>query len=579
MPELITPAVELIPSQLPTTTGGDWDEVAAQIGQVIRKLADGTYPTEAVRCWCGADFNDEVLTHHDRFFIPHRMVLCNECCLIRATPRMTAAAYRDFYNTEYRPIYDGWQFGRRYQDQDYLFMRQLDKGVKFKEFTDHFGVHPKTVLDVGCNMGATLRPFQDEGATVYGVDVCQASTDYGRAHGLPIQTGTMADLLAQGVQADLIVMQDFIEHLLDFDDLRLVAQLLKPQGFLYVGTPGLFRWNLSTVFQNAHPYQFIGASLQYVLGQYGFDEMYLDEEITSLWRYEPDRVCTMPKPRQWKRYIGEHLAQVEYRAVPPVRSINKFPVPHLKQNAMTNLTFRRPDVSALSKTQDRPAVIVGGGPSVDGQLDTIRQLVADGAHLLVIERMYPWCATVGLHPDYVMSMDCSDGVETGFTAIQEGTIHILSSVTHPGLFTLLADAPVYLFHTPQVTYLEVQDAWREAGYTKATVINCGGSVTLGCFALAMRLGYRDVHVFGLDCQVDKEKAYATGIAGESVERHYFPVKIGDEEVYTCASFLGFARSFFHMKAEGLRSGLLTTATVYGESLVNKMADEDGGGRM
>ena len=113
----------------PEATRAVWSPAipAEAIAQVCAKLADGRYPTESVRCFCGAEFDDLGFTTHDRYFIPHRMVLCQACALIRATPRMTPAAYHEFYNTEYRPIYDGWEFGELADDVSTRFMRQAQR--------------------------------------------------------------------------------------------------------------------------------------------------------------------------------------------------------------------------------------------------------------------------------------------------------------------------------------------------------------------------------------------------------------------------------------------------------------------
>lgn len=552
------------------TGQGDRMAVPARyIAQVTRKMADGTYPLEEVRCPCGADFDDIPLIRHDRYFIPHRMVLCQACSLIRATPRMTAEAYRQFYNDEYRPIYDGWQFGEQATDADFLFMKQMDTGLKFKEFTDYYGIKAETVVDIGCNMGGMLVPFQEQGSTVTGVEVCERSLAVGRSHGVPI-VRSLDELLARGVQADLVTMHDYIEHVLDLKEMEQVAALVKPDGFLYVGTPGLFRRPLGLLFQNAHVWQFIAATLAYTLSTFGFEEMYLDEEIASLWIKRDARAARVPKPTHWRKYILEHLEQKELRSMPPIRTVNKFTVPQLVGNLDKNLAHRRPDISAIARTKSGPIIVIGGGPSVDEQVEKIKALKADGAALIAIERMYPWCMQEGLTPDYVLSMDCSDGVEAGFTHLSKDTAHILASVTAPVLFDMLKGYPVYIFNGHTSSHVQIQNYWTKHGYTKATIVNTGGSVTLGACSVALTLGYSHLHVFGFDCMVSPERAYAKGIAGESVDRQYFPVKIEGRDYITCASFVSFAQSFLRMVRDGHACGMLKAVDVYGESLINKM---------
>ena len=87
------------------SNGRGWDKSSPvrYVHQIITKLMDGTYPTEETKCFCGIDPpNDSVLIENDRYAIPHRMVLCENCLLIRANPRMTKEAYAEFYNNEYQ---------------------------------------------------------------------------------------------------------------------------------------------------------------------------------------------------------------------------------------------------------------------------------------------------------------------------------------------------------------------------------------------------------------------------------------------------------------------------------------------
>ena len=204
--------------------GEEWSPAipARYIAQVKQKLAEGIYRQESVRCFCGADFNDTKITDFDRYQMPYRLVMCNECCLMRATPRMSKEAYHQFYNIEYRKIYDGWEFGAKSEDEDFCFMAQMESGISFKAFTKYFNINPKTVIDLGCNMGGMLLPFRDDGAKIYGAEICNAAINYGRKHDIPIFAGGIRELAEFGIKGDLVVMQDVIEHLTDLDDLEQI---------------------------------------------------------------------------------------------------------------------------------------------------------------------------------------------------------------------------------------------------------------------------------------------------------------------------------------------------------------------
>ena len=551
--------------------GREWSPAvpARYIAQVIQKLSTGYYPRESVRCFCGADFNDTTLVERDRFTIPHRMVMCNECALIRANPRMTKAAYEEFYNEEYRPIYDGWEFGENGQNDHFIFMRQAEDGVDFKTFLKYFGIKPRVLIDIGCNMGGFLVPFKEEGATVYGVEINRHSIAYGKSRGLSF-IESIEEAIAKGIKADVIVLEQSIEHYLDLEQIGKLHKLLAPKGVLYIGTPGLFRAKLATLFQNAHTYQFIGETLNYVLSRFGFEPIYLDENIHSLWGHEWGQAVYVKKPQEWIRYIVEHLEQKEKRVLPPIRGINKFTAEEIWNNIDANLAYGYPDIRPLIKTYSGEAIIIGGGPSVDGELPAIKNLIAKGHKLIVIERMYPWCSQVGLKPDFVIALDGSNDVSEGFTSIQPDTVHFLGTATHPDAAKLLKGYKVY-FYSGNNPFMDIQNLWHRHGYKHITAVNTGGSVTLAAMYMGLTLGFRRFHIFGFDCKVTAEQDYARGIAGKGVPREYFPVEIeGGKTALSCMSFLSFVKQFFAMAETARRVGMLDAIDVYGDSLINDL---------
>lgn len=540
---------------------------AQAIGRVVTKLADGTYQTEPVRCFCGADFNDAVLATHDRYFIPHRNVLCRECGLIRATPRMTPAAYYQFYRNEYRPIYDGWQFGAKGEDTDFRFMIQSGQGLTFKEFLEFFDLHPQTIIDVGANTGGMLAAFQETGATVYGIEWHESGRQYGERQGIPMLR-SIEEAVGLGLKADLVILRDVVEHLTDLRELLTIQQLMAKDGVLAISTPGLFHANLDLIWQNAHTYTFVGETLRYVMSQLGFEELFLDENIDSLWVYHGEK-GHVPKPAEWCRYIVECLERTEPMTVPPLRGVNKFPASERWTNMDRNLGRQLPDIRQHPPCEGE-AIILAAGPSITGQVETIKDFQAKGGILFTIERMYPWCAKHGIRPDYVVCLDSAPDVVEGFTTLQDGVTYLMSSTVHPDAFDRIAGQPTYIF-TALNPHLKIQNLWAKYGYASVRVVNTGGSVTLCAYALAMILGFRSLHFFGFDLKV-ADRDYADGVAGNGVERQYFSADVQGKTVLTCISFISFAQQFFRMTNDAHKAGFLSSIHVHGDSLINDMAD-------
>ena len=567
-------------SSISKDVGGVWTKNTPlqYVAQVMRKLSDGTYPTVPTQCFCGDETPGTVLAERDRYTIPHRMVMCERCCLMRANPRMTEAAYRQFYANEYRQIYDGFPYGARADDDDYIFGLQLSKGCELKQFTEMLEVPtPKVVLDVGCDHGGTLMPFKEVGAEVWGTEWVERSRNYAQSRGVQAATD-LDELIERGVKADLVIMQDIIEHFMDLHEMEKVSKVLNKGGYVFLYTPGFLTKRPEQHWQNAHTWQFIGATLEYVMTAQGYAMEFLDDRCVSLWRYHgTDLVYPTPPPLHWRTHIIEHLENQEKRTLPPIRTRCKFSAKEVLANLEINLARKLPTIQELRGQYKGSVVVVGGGPSVDGQVDKIRELQASGASLMVIERMYPWCFTQSIRPDFVVALDASDDVEDGFTHLQPGVDHLIVATIKPSVLDVLKNQKVHIWSGLAGSFVDAQEYWSKNGYDHVMIVNSGSTVVLGSIMLALILGFRDVHLLGFDCMVPNlETTYAKDIAGKGVDRTYFEVEIaeGGGTALTCPSYLAFAQQFFSMIETARKWGMIDSITVYGESLVNKMWDGD-----
>lgn len=562
--------------------GGGWDKNSPlrYISQVIRKLEDGTYPTEATKCFCGIEpGNDSVLAERDRYLIPHRMVMCENCLLMRANPRMTKKAYAEFYNNEYRKIYDGFPYQEKSEDNDFLFQLAVEKGKELKKFLATWDViNPSVVVDIGSDKGGTLIPFKEDGATVWGVEISDSGRDVAWEKGIT-SFRMIEELISKGVKAELVIMQDMIEHLTDLHEIEKIKEILAPKGKLYIYSPGLLATNPDRLFQNAHTYQFIGATLDCLMEKFGYAEYFLDDHIISLWRYIGPPQFPEQRPLEWRTAIFEHLLQKECRTLPTVRTQCKFSEKDMLKNLETNLANKIPTIGELVGKYSGPCVIIGGGPSVDMQIEKVKELVGKGYPLMVIERMYPWCYRHGLKPSFVVQLDASEGVEEGFTHIDSDAIHFIGATTNPIIFEVLKGYKQYIFSGVGGAHPDAQATWEKYGYSKVIVVNTGGSVSLTALSIAQVIGFRNFHLFGFDFMIpSREKTYAANIAGKSEDRRYIEVEVGEEheKVLTCSSFLAFAQQFFGMTETARRWGMIDSVDIYGESILNKMWDRPKG---
>ena len=542
---------------------------AYYIDRVKRKQASGVYPMEEASCFCG-HARGHTVAQTDRYGFEHRMMCCPRCGLLYASPRMTADAYRQFYEQEYRLIYGADD------DPDAESMLAQSGGGTILQFIRNRTDYPvSVVMDFGCNDGGYLQPFRDAGCTVYGCDYNADTVAKGRERGLDLQVGGLDRLESLGLHADLVIANHVLEHCLDLTDtLTRLAALVKPGGLLFVGVPGLYKWDRAQLFQNAHVWQFTAETLGYVMGCFGFEEVYCDQHIVSLWENTGDRQETAAVPMGSVRQIMQYL-QHGQRFAPEIRTLNQFPLLARKRWIDDALATGLPDIDELIGTLNgRASIIIGGGPSVEFHVEHLERLYANGAVLFTIERMLPWCLAHGLAPDYVVIMDASDDVIEALHTLSPISQYLVATQCQPAVFDKLRGLDVSIFNTPQ-RGVKMADLWHKHNRQRVTQVNAGGSVTLCAMSLAMTLGSRQLHVFGFDCHVT-DGAYATGIAGVGEQPSTFSVSaVGQDRRYlTNAAYLAFAQQFFKLMELARRCELIETVQIYGDSLVKAMHKAD-----
>jgi len=563
----------------------------ASIEQVKQKLACGAYHTEAVSCFCGSA-DAVVLREKDRYGFDHRMLVCRHCGLIYASPRMTEESYREFYRNEYRPIYD---FD---VDQDENFAESSHYGSQLKDYLDKNNLYFETVFDLGCNSGGWLEPFKEAGAKVYGVDYAEAPIAYGRKKGLSLEVGGLEEIERLNKKADLIIASHFLEHCIDLHlSLEWIRNLLTDRGYLFVCVPNLYIWQKHLIFQNAHPYQFTQNSLAYVMECCGFKRVVATEFIWSLWcKSETARSiddADNSEVEQILKYLESSRVKVRapteaemarltppntsLRRAPLYRMYNKYDIKDRIEYIQANFRRKLPNLKQLEgREAGRAAVIIGGGPSVNGQIKKIDEIVGSGARVIVIDRMTEW-AFDNLYdsPDYICAMDSNIDVLDSFPGAAEEIStwpdYLIASQCHPAVFEKLRFADVYIYNTHQESIDE--KVYQECGDLEGIEINGGGSVILCAMSIAMTLWMRELHFFGCDLHVT-EAAYAQGILGAGTTEERIRVRVGKRDFITTAPYLAFAQQFFKLVKFGRAVNLLDSVKVYGDSLLTALSRED-----
>lgn len=237
----------------------------AAVADANRRIAAGEVPFELVDCLCGSsDFVP--VAGVDRYGHEQATVVCRRCGLVQSNPRMTAEAYRDFYESDhYRHVYEGVDFTA-------VAEAKFDDPHARAIFDRVVAAKPReeiaTVLEFGAGGGWNLSRFKDEGMHVVGYDYSPGLVEVGRNHGIDLRQGGLEDVDGS---YDVIVANHVIEHTLDpRAALRRLGAHLDRGGVFFVGIPDIAQFDVRHL-QNAHTYYFTRATLERVASEAGFE--------------------------------------------------------------------------------------------------------------------------------------------------------------------------------------------------------------------------------------------------------------------------------------------------------------------
>ncbi len=208
--------------------------------------------------------------------------------------------------------------------------------------------------------------------------------------------------------------------------------------------------------------------------------------------------------------------------------------PFLKSDGDTGILFG-------SRPEGR-FIVVGAGPTLETNLDWLRQNRSD-ATLITVTRAVKPLLDAGIFPEIALALDHSPFVFD----------HVRSLPAEPLAAVTLAYAPVVCpellrfwpgprlaFYLDEPLYDSLRRQWPRPS------LYCSGTVVHTAIDLAVRMGAREVVLLGVDFSYPEGKSHAVGavaasrIAGES--SHRFTTRNGrGRPVPTDANFLGYIR--------------------------------------
>lgn len=286
-----------------------------------RALDAGELVFNFVPCYCGKD-NASVLATSDRYGFWVRTVICQNCGLIRTNPQLAPESSQNFYEKYYRSIYTGSKipYTRFFDNQ----IRSGEKKLRF--ITQHTNLTSGNVFEVGTGAGGILIPFKNAGFNVYGVDYDIEYLKMGKKAGLTLLQGGVEELRYLDVKADIIILSHVLEHVSDLDRmLRLLKKCLNPEGIIYIEVPGIYSIpknypDFLRYLQNAHLYYFTLSSLTQIVSKNGFELVYGNEYIRTIYKQSETKVYPSSNKESAKKILS-FLQQLDSRKI---RTIARF---------------------------------------------------------------------------------------------------------------------------------------------------------------------------------------------------------------------------------------------------------------
>lgn len=217
--------------------------------------------------------------------------------------------------------------------------------------------------------------------------------------------------------------------------------------------------------------------------------------------------------------------------------------------------FDRDDLESM---KSKSLAIVGGGWSLKETLEELRGfddiMVCGTAHDYLIKQ--------GVKPKYAVLCDGAPRV-IEYLNEDSGCEYFVASSCHPSVFDKLEDRDVTIWHTAWA--VEDED-YKRLGIKKR--IGGGCTVTLNALPLAVLLGYKDLHFFGMDsCRKETWHSYSQYL----IDRKDISVKVdGTDKVFTStAEMIAQAQQFSTMV---WNFSHLFNYTVHGNGLIAAMIE-------
>jgi len=170
------------------------------------------------------------------------------------------------------------------------------------------------------------------------------------------------------------------------------------------------------------------------------------------------------------------------------------------RNTLFNLKAAGSSTSTLKPV--RKALIAGAGPSLEVQIEELRNL-RKGGTLISTDTALPALSAFGIIPDMVISIDCQHITYHHFMGDYPPDVPLILDLASPANLTRISSKLIF-FSSGHPLSQYVSNNWRRFPYIDTS----GGNVTHSAVSLANLLGAEEIYLFGTDFSYPEGKSYA-----------------------------------------------------------------------
>lgn len=186
---------------------------------------------------------------------------------------------------------------------------------------------------------------------------------------------------------------------------------------------------------------------------------------------------------------------------------------------------------------DEPIAIVCYGPSLKWTWQELKKfkyiITCSGAHQFLLEH--------GIVPTWHVDLDPREHKVKMLGTPHKDVEYLIASCCHPTMWDKLEGFNVKLWHI----YANESNRDLPLVYPRGEWILTGGNnVGLRCLVIARVMGFRNMHVFGMDCSFHDKNAHHAG-QHLNANKQIYEVPYGGRMYYCEPVMIDYARQFFH----------------------------------